>query len=160
MLMRHGIAEDAGASTGWRDEERALTDEGRERLATQARGMRALSIAPDVVLTSPLVRCAQTAEIVCARLGGVPRPDARLRPGLDLEALGDVLLEHPGIGTVLVCGHQPDMSELTEALTGGAQVEFRKGSLAVLDVEVPRFHGGTLVALYPPAQLRALAPAR
>lgn len=159
MLMRHGIAEDAGPSTDWRDEERSLTAEGRARMAVQARGMRALSIAPDAVLTSPLVRCAETAAIVCAHIGGVPRPDARLRPGLDLDALGEVLLEHPGIGTVLVCGHQPDMSELTEELTGGARVEFRKGSLAVLDVEVLRPDGGTLVALYPPAQLRALAPA-
>jgi phosphohistidine phosphatase SixA len=124
-----------------------------------ARGMEALGVGADLVLTSPLIRCRQTADIVCERLGGEPREDRRLAPGMSLGELEDALLEHPGAGVVLVCGHQPDLSVVTAALTGGGHVEFKKGSLALLDVEAARPAGGRLRALYPPAALRALGDA-
>jgi phosphohistidine phosphatase len=118
--------------------------------------MRALGIAPDLVLTSPLVRCRQTAEIVCEALGGTPVEDPRLRPGMRLGDLEDALLEHPGAGAPLVCGHEPDLSQILAELAGGGMVDFKKGSLAVLDVESPHPGRGRLRALYPPATLRLL----
>jgi phosphohistidine phosphatase len=121
-----------------------------------ARGMRALGIAPDLVLTSPLVRCRQTAEIVCEALGGTPVEDPRLKPGMRLGDLEDALLDHPGAKSPLVCGHEPDLSEIVAELTGGGMVDFKKGGLAILDVETPRPGGGRLRALYPPAALRLL----
>jgi phosphohistidine phosphatase len=124
-----------------------------------ARGMAALGIAAGVVLTSPLVRCRQTAEIVGGALGVTPVEDDRLRPGMELDDLEEALLRHPGADPVLVCGHQPDLSEVVAELTGGGAVEFRKGSLAVLEVTSPRPEGGRLRALYPPGVLRALATA-
>jgi phosphohistidine phosphatase len=157
LLLRHGIAEEAGPSTGHRDEPRALTAEGAERMGAAARGMRQVGVRPDAVLTSPLARCRETAEIVCTALGGRAEEDRRLRPGMDLDALADALRERPEAETVLVCGHEPDLSRIVAALTGGGEVELRKGSLAVLDVQSLRPHGGRLRALYPPAALRALA---
>jgi phosphohistidine phosphatase len=121
-----------------------------------ARGMEALGIGAEVVLTSPLVRCRQTAELVCERLGGEPREDPRLVPGMGLDELAGALLDHPGAASVLVCGHEPDLSDLVADLTGGGVVEFRKGSLALLEVEDVRPAGGRLRALYPPAALRTL----
>jgi phosphohistidine phosphatase len=121
-----------------------------------ARGMRALGIAPDLVLTSPLVRCRQTAEIVCEALGGTPVDDPRLTPGMRLGDLEDALRDHPGAQAPLVCGHEPDLSEIVAELTGGGVVEFKKGGLAVLDVDSLRPGGGRLRALYPPAALRLL----
>ena len=159
LLLRHGIAEDIGPATGHRDAPRALTPEGAERMRAAARGMRALGVAPGVLLTSPLVRCRQTAEIVGEALGLAPREDDRLRPGMDLDAVADALLEHPGAEAVMLCGHQPDLSEVAADLTGGGMMEFKKGALAVLEVRAPRHAGGHLCALYPPAALRALAAA-
>lgn len=156
-LLRHGVAEDAGPATGGRDEPRALTERGIAQMHAAARGMAALGLELDAVLTSPLTRCVQTAQIVCDHLGGTPHPDQRLRPGLDLDGLDDVLLEHPDAGAVLVCGHQPDLSILVAELTGGAGLHFRKGALAVLDVEARRPRGGRLRAFYEPRLLRALA---
>lgn len=156
LLLRHGIAQDAGPDTGWRDEPRALTARGIARMQEEARGMAALGVRADAILTSPLVRCRQTAEIVAAAIGGGVREDARLRPGADLDLVEDILLEHPDAGSVLLCGHQPDLSQLVAALTGGGSAEFRKGSLAILEVASPRPAGGRLRALYPPAVLRAL----
>jgi phosphohistidine phosphatase len=159
LLLRHGVAEQAGPRTGGRDAPRELTPEGAERMRAAARGMAALGIAADVVLTSPLVRCRQTADIVCDELGGAPREDGRLAPGMELDDLADVLREHADAGAVLVCGHQPDLSEVVADLIGGGMVDFRKGSIALLEVEAPEPDGGRLRALYPPRALRTLGRA-
>ena len=156
LLLRHGIAEDAGPGTGFRDEPRELTPEGRAKMEQQARGMAALGISAAVLLTSPLARCRQTAEIVGAALGLEPVEDDRLRPGMELDDLEEALLRHPGAGPVLVCGHEPDLSEAVAELTDGGEVELRKGSLAVLEVSAVRPGAGRLRALYPPGALRML----
>lgn len=154
MLLRHGIAEDAGPATGGRDEPRRLTALGVERMHAGARGMVSLALDIDTVLTSPLARCVETAGIVCEHIGGSPRQDARLRPGMDLDLLEDVLLEHPDARSVLVCGHEPDLSALAGDLTGGAALHMRKGALAVLEVQSLRPRGGRLSAFYEPRLLR------
>ena len=155
LLLRHGIAEDAGPGTGHRDEPRPLTEEGADRMRRAAAGIARLRLGIEEVVTSPLVRCRQTAEIVAAAVGLEAREDARLRPGTELEAVADILSELPGAGCVLFCGHQPDMSGIVAELTGG-MAEFRRGSLAVIEAELPRPRAGVLRALYPPAALRAL----
>ncbi len=157
-LLRHGIAEDAGPATGGRDEPRALTGRGIAKMHAAARGMAALDLGVDTVLTSPLTRCLQTATIVCEHIGGAPQQDQRLRPGLDLDALEDVLIEHPDARSVLLCGHEPDLSILVAVLTGGAGLHFRKGALAVLDLEACRPRGGRLRGFYEPGLLRMVAP--
>src|SRR5438034_11639970 len=70
-LIRHGLAEERGDS--WPDDaKRPLTDEGISRMRKSVRGLSRLGVTLDVVLTSPLVRARQTAEIVAA--GVSPRP--------------------------------------------------------------------------------------
>ena len=155
-LLRHGVAEDAGPHTGWQDPPRALTPEGRRRMERAARGIRRLELGFAHVVSSPLVRCAQTAEIVAAQLGLPVRLDRRLAPGADVDRLIDLLLEHLD-GAVLVCGHEPDMSTLTADLVGGGWFTFKKGALAVVQLGEPRPRGGELLAHYPPATLRKLA---
>lgn len=159
LLLRHGIAEDAGPATGYEDAPRALTEDGIVRMRLAAAGVAALGLGVDTILSSPLVRCRQTAEIVAAALGLPVSLDARLAPGMDLDGVEDLLIEHPDAKAALLCGHQPDLSRLVAALTAGGAVEFRKGSLAVLGTEAPRRGGGRLRALYPPAALRELGAA-
>ena len=159
LLLRHGIAEDAGPATGYEDAPRALTDDGVARMRLAAAGIASLALGIQEIVSSPLVRCRQTGEIVAAALGlGLDR-DERLRPGMDIDGVEDLLLERPDTQTVLLCGHQPDLSLLVAALTAGGAVEFRKGSLAVLEIEAPRRGGGRLRALYPPSALRILGMA-
>ena len=155
-LLRHGVAEDAGPSTEWQDEPRQLTDVGRRRMRDAAAGIVRLGLTFDVVLTSPLARCVQTAEIVSAALGRAAVPDDRLRPGLDVHALIDLLLERPEAESVLVCGHQPDLTLVTSDLVSGGVMEFKKGSLAVIELDEPRARAGVLMALYPPSTLRRI----
>ena len=155
-LLRHGVAHDAGAETEWRDELRQLTDEGRRRMQAAASGIAQLDLGFAALVTSPLTRCLQTAEIVGTALTLTPRPDPRLRPGLHVGALIDLVSEHSEAEALLVCGHQPDLSTVTADLVSGGWIEFKKGALALVDLPVAREHAGHLVALYPPSALRRL----
>lgn len=155
MLLRHGIAEDRDARR-LDDADRRLTKGGRERMRAAAKGMVRLGVSPDAVLTSPLTRCRETAEIVCEALGhGAPVQITGLAPGADLERIAELSAERPDSQELLVCGHQPDLSDIARELTGG-DVLVKKGSLIAIDVHRVRPHGGTLLAVYPPRALRAL----
>lgn len=155
-LLRHGVAHDAGPETEFRDEPRELTDEGRRRMQAAATGIARLDLGFEAIVTSPLTRCLQTAEIVGAVLGIAPRVAPPLRPGLHVHSLISLLLEYPEAEAVLVCGHQPDLSTVTADLIAGGWVEFKKGALALIELPVLREHAGHLVALHPPAALRRL----
>ncbi len=159
ILMRHGIADDAGPANGFQDAHRSLTPEGAKRMAVQARGLAALKLGPvDVLLSSPLLRCAQTAGIVGGALGLEPVIEERLSPGARFEEIAEILDDHPDADRVWACGHQPDLSYITLDLTGGL-VEFRKGGVAVIELDGVRRGGGCLQALFTPASLRAMGSA-
>jgi len=156
LLVRHGIAEDAGPSTGYRDESRALTPDGIARMRRAARGMAALGLSVDLILTSPLTRCLQTAEIIQGTLGGTLEDDPRLAPGMTLDDLAGAVSDRGSPLRVMACGHQPNMSLVTSELIGGGDVDFRKGTLAALEVFSLRPHGALLRALYPSSALRRI----
>ena len=70
-IIRHGLAEERGEA--WPDDtKRPLTEEGMTRLRKCARGLLRLGVTFDVMLTSPLVRARQTAEVIAS--GFEPRP--------------------------------------------------------------------------------------
>ncbi len=158
-LLRHAIAEDASESNGFSDDSRALTAQGVVKMGAAARGIQALELDFDVVLSSPLVRCMQTAQIVAQQIDRPMYAVERLRPGLDAERLLDVLLDFPDANRVLVCGHQPDMSDVAYDLLRGGVLEFKKGALAVIDLSTPRLGAGLLQAHYPPSVLRVIGDA-
>ena len=70
-LLRHGKAESTSA-TG-RDFDRSLTGEGRDILRASARGMVALGVEIDLLVSSPLVRAVQTADELAPAFAGVRR---------------------------------------------------------------------------------------
>lgn len=155
LVVRHAIAEDRAASG--RDEDRALTGEGRERMQAAVRGLAALELRVERVLHSPWLRARQTAELLAPLVEG--RPPLRACPQLaqppDHGLLA--LLDAPRLALV---GHEPWLSQLVAWLTcgsreRGAAFEFRKGSVARLEGE-PRPGGMVLRALWPPATLRRL----
>jgi phosphohistidine phosphatase SixA len=156
-LLRHGVAEDAGPQTGWSDATRRLTDQGRARIERAARGIAGLGLDVGAIVTSPLVRCLETAQIVGAALSVPPAVDPRIAPGFDVEAALAIVLEHPGVEAILICGHQPDLSDVTYDLVRGGIVEFKKGGLALVDLAEARAGSGLLTALYPPSALRRMA---
>ena len=132
-LLRHADAGDPEAWTG-DDADRPLSDKGRaqaERLATFLHGAR---YAADAVISSPKVRARQTAEIVADGLGAQVRVDDRLGGPLDAETLEGILDDAGSLERVVLSGHDPDLSELLNGLTGSTGLTMKKGAFARLDV--------------------------
>lgn len=114
-VMRHGPAED-DSPTG-RDADRALTPSGRDRVRSVAKALGAEDEAPLVIVSSPLVRALQTAEIVAAITGAPVEVRAEMAPGGDKMAL---LAEQVTAKRkrVMVVGHEPELSMLVHRLVG------------------------------------------
>jgi phosphohistidine phosphatase SixA len=124
ILVRH-----AKAASGEPDELRPLTPEGQE--AAQALGVELGALQPDAVISSPLVRARETAEPIAGAAGVELTLDARLSPGASPAHIRAVV---EGRGeTVIVVGHQPDLSTAVYDLTG-ADIPFRPGAFAEVDL--------------------------
>lgn len=131
VLLRHGIAEDAGP--GQADEERALTAEGHARMKQIARGLERAFPRAQVLYASPFLRAQQTAEWVSKayRLRTVQTTDVLVPSGTPRQ-LAEFLKSHTERRIILV-GHEPNMTSNLLALIGAndrAAVEFKKGGAA------------------------------
>lgn len=120
-LIRHGIATERGTET--KDEERTLTDLGREKTRKVASRLQKLGLLFDLILTSPLVRSRQTAEILrdCG-LSSQLEESTYLAPDGDIHTrLRDWLeqLKHDGDTQLALVGHQPDLGQWAEILVWG-----------------------------------------
>ncbi len=157
FFLRHGIAEEAERWAG-DDFDRPLTDRGRELLLDEARGIEALELDIDAIVSSPLTRAYRTAEIVARELGLIDllEKDDLLRPGFDAGKLAQLLSHRPREGTVLLVGHEPDFSRTIGAVIGGGRVRCKKGGLVCLDLESASPPKGELHWALPPAFLARL----
>jgi phosphohistidine phosphatase len=148
-LLRHGEAEPHDARP---DDERRLTDRGREQARVAGCALAALKVKIHLAFTSPKVRARDTALLACEALGVEPIEHAALAGGFDV----DDALELIGAGTpdqrVLVAGHEPDFSQVVHDLTG-AQIDLKKGGIAAV-----RFDGarGELIVLLRPRELERI----
>ena len=151
LLLRHGLA-DRACYSGSDDRLRPLTDTGVARMEAEAANLARLGLGCRAILTSPLTRCRQTADIAAAALGldGQVVEEARLAPGFDLEDLAAILQENAGLDTIMLVGHEPDFSYLVSGLTGGSDIVFKKGGLARVDLVPGPPLAGDLVWLIPP----------
>jgi phosphohistidine phosphatase len=158
-FVRHGLAEERGDA--WPDDtKRPLTEEGMARLRKAVRGLSRIDVAIDVVLTSPLVRARQTAEIVAGGLD--PRPsivnvDSLAPTGSYAAVLAD-LEKHSRKSRLALVGHEPMMGELAARLVGSRHpIEFKKGGVCRIDVEnLPPAGPADLRWMLTPKILRAL----
>ena len=154
LFLRHGVAEPR-ETWGDHDERRPLSVPGRKAMERTAATFVELGLTPDVIITSPLTRARQTAEIAARGLGMSDRvvSDPRLEPGFDAEALSDILGEHSGSDVLMLVGHEPDLSLTVGSLIGGGRVVCKKGGLARVDVDAASPGDGELVWLLPPKDL-------
>ena len=151
-FLRHGKA---WSRADWHEDDdlRPLTDIGEAVVRAEGRAMKAMGLAPEVIVTSPLVRARRTAEIVAEELGLSERlvDDRRLARGLDARRLAEIVADHGEAMSLMIVGHEPDFSFTVAELTGGGRVDFKKGGLARVDVQGPRLDDGTLAWLLTPA---------
>ena len=154
-FLRHGLADRSEWSGD--DFQRPLTAVGKAQMAREAKTIARLNLEVDLILSSPLARAHQTADIVAGALDMRDRlvADRRLAPGFDVGALEEMVREHPGLSTFMVVGHEPDFSETISALIGGGRIVCKKGAMARVDLPDDGSLNGELVWLVPPGILAA-----
>lgn len=134
-LLRHGIAEDARAGTS--DGDRALTKEGVEKLKKVLNVAREAGVSPSLILTSPLRRAVETAQ-VAAEVLGTKQPLVRteaLVPSASPEAVWGEIRAHRTEKAILLASHEPLLSGTLSYLLGSSRVlvELKKGALVRID---------------------------
>ena len=122
-LMRHGIALTRDDPSVAHDAERPLTGKGMKRMRKAAKGLRELDIPFDSILTSPLVRARQTADIVASALGMESKLEeiSGLAPESTVEHLMFGLTRYQDRQHVLMVGHEPLLSEYGGLFAGRAE---------------------------------------
>jgi len=145
-FLRHGEAD--WPEWDRPDDERPLTKKGKKEMRRVAEFLADRNIVPSLILTSPLPRAFQTAEIVAERLDLEVTEEPALAPGFDSKKLGTILKQHAGEDLMLV-GHEPSFSGTIAALTG-ASVKLAKGGVARVDVDGQEQAHGQLIWLIAP----------
>jgi phosphohistidine phosphatase len=153
-FLRHGLASDSDTWTG-DDSERPLTNEGLLLMKTSANTLKKIGVKIDAILSSPLKRAVQTAQIAAMALGVDVIQDERLAYGFSMESLSEIIAEHSQSIAIMLVGHEPDFSSLVSALTGGSEIVMKKGGLARVDLIESSPPKGELVWLLPPKVLAA-----
>ena len=158
LIVRHAIAVPHG-TPDVPEEERPLTPRGEQRFREAARGLARICPRPDVLLTSPLVRARQTAEIAAEAWGQVKVRDEPALAGGSFEKIAGAVEKHAGKKLVAIFGHEPDVSGIVARLLGTSASErltFKKGGAALLDVPGRMAEGGALIWYLPPRVMRSI----
>ena len=158
IIIRHAIAVERG-TPDIADEDRPLTRKGERRFREVARGLARIEPRPDLLLTSPLPRARQTAEIAAQAWGKLKPKKADVLAGGSFAEVAGLVDKLPRDSSVALVGHEPDVSELLAAILGSkdtAAFAFKKGGAAAVDVAGPLGQGGALLWALPPRPLRRL----
>ena len=142
-LVRPGL--EAEGDQGGRSAYRPLTEKGRRRFQKTARAFARMGCKIDLILTSPLVRAVQTAEILAGAIdhGEVAILEA-LDPGFEVEAVRRAIAARAGKArAIAIVGHEPQLSSVLAALSGvpRSDLDLKKG--AIVRVDAPGFGEGT-----------------
>ncbi len=140
-IVRHAWAVDRDDARWPDDGLRPLTEEGKKRFAKVAASLVDRGMKLQVVATSPLVRCVETAQLLVAAAGKAKLVELdELQPGSDLDGLlrwtAAQAKKSQGIAWV---GHAPDVDRLTAALItqSDALIRFAKGAAAAIRFDGP-----------------------
>lgn len=144
-FLRHGEAD----WPNWEkdDDERPLTKRGKKEIHEVGAFLKRVKGWPDLIVTSPLPRAAQTAEIAAKHLKVKCRDDKLLRPGFRRDELERLLRKYPE-ESLMVVGHEPDFSEVISELTG-ASLKLPKAGVALIELN-RSWRDGRLLWLFPP----------
>ncbi len=150
VVVRHAEAVERSADVS--EERRYLTPEGRAFFRKTARTMLDKGVNPDLILTSPLLRAVQTADILAETISyeGPLIASNNLAPGFDMTELGEILASHRSANELVLVGHEPDLSDLVVSLLSLADsFKFKKGTALMLKIDPAELHA--------PADFRWLA---
>jgi phosphohistidine phosphatase len=159
-LIRHGVAADRGPE--WPDDsKRPLTPAGIQRLRREAHALNELKIGFDQIITSPLVRTRQTADVFAAELETKPAVAASdaLSPASTPPAVIQELTKFVRKQRIALVGHEPNLGELAASLIGAKRpLEFKKGGICRIDLDaLPPKGAGHLRWFVTPKMLRKVS---
>lgn len=159
-LFRHGIAIDREDAACPSEHDRFLTPKGIAKTQAAAQGLRAVGLKPNVILTSPLLRAVQTAEIACEAFG-YPVKKLRHIDALKPDAKpGDLFDELSGLKAeeVLCVGHAPNLDEVIAFAIGShtTVTSLKKAGLGSIEIESFSPPHGAIIGIYSARALRFL----
>jgi phosphohistidine phosphatase len=157
-LLRHASASDVAPN----DTERELTREGREEARVAGAALAELGVISSHILSSPLVRARQTAEVAAEAMEfpGNVEPLDELANGASTSSLLKALRPRASAGEILLVGHMPSLAEHLAALIGAKDAQafpLGKASVACVELEQLRTGTGQLRWLMRQKQLRVIA---
>jgi phosphohistidine phosphatase len=153
FLIRHAKAADGSLYAS--DGNRPLSADGRRAALDVGESMARHGCKLDVLVTSPLVRAVETAELVAVSigyLGALDVSDALLPEAGPDEMLERGLGPHASAARVALVGHLPSMGSLLSRLLGRGGLSLSKG--AVVRIEwTPQTRKAQLVWVVTPRRL-------
>ncbi|HQU17231.1 MAG: SixA phosphatase family protein [Gammaproteobacteria bacterium] len=157
-VVRHAIAEDRDPGG---DATRPLTPEGRAKMRRGAIGLARILRGPTRLVSSPLLRAVQTAELIAQAYGGVTLEQSSvLAPGTCGEDLLEWVSTHTAGTVMILVGHEPILGLWVSACldrTDPPMFIFKKGAACLLEFPaMPAFGTAVLRWAYTPRQLREL----
>jgi phosphohistidine phosphatase len=134
-LIRH--AEAVERTTSIPDDFRYLTSRGRDRFREVAATVKQCRIEPQVIITSPLVRAVQTAEILSETLcfSGDLVVFPSLASGFRLNEFNRLMENFSACREMAIVGHEPDLGELLGRLLDISPCMLKKGAVAALKIK-------------------------
>lgn len=148
-LLRHADAEPYHRE----DFSRHLTEKGLTQARRLGEFLAEHGIKPDLIISSPVLRAKETAEIVATILRGVDLTQASwLACGMKPEVALSELASYTRFSSVMIVGHEPDFSSLVAFLLGmhsSSAVEITKSSLTAIDISRLAAGFGVLKFLLP-----------
>src|SRR5438445_57024 len=129
------------------DDARPLTKRGKKEMHEVAAFLKRVKARPDLVVTSPLPRASQTAEIAAEHLKVKCREDKLLAPGFGRQELERLLKKYPA-ESLMIVGHEPDFTQTISQLTG-ASLKLSKAGVALVELD-RSWRNGRLLWLFPP----------
>jgi phosphohistidine phosphatase len=157
-FLRHASA-GQGYADPKKDEKRPLDEEGILQCRYVGGALAALGVSVDAIISSPLKRAVQTANLVANEIGHEARIvlDAALRPEATYEQFRPLLQRYNGAEAIMVVGHNPSetdfLSRSVSARAGLAKIDFKKGAVAKVEVTG---RSGELKWLLTPKTVRAI----
>ena len=158
-IVRHGIAIDREDPNCPADPERYLTEEGIEKTKEVAKGVSALGVTADLLVSSPYERAVQTAEIFAGALDYAKQKIHKtdhLLPGAEPAALFRELAREKQASSVFLFGHAPNVDEIVATALGAKHhvTSMKKAGVALIELKRVSPPSGQLVWLATPKLLR------
>ena len=151
-LLRHAEAGPYQAD----DFSRRLTEKGIAQAGRVGEFLGRQGLSPDLILSSPVLRAKETAEIVSTKLAKLGKPELLLAPWLACSMTPEIALhelaDYKRLESVMIVGHEPDFSGLVATLLGapfGEAINISKASLTIIDLARLTPGGGVLKLLLP-----------